>query len=214
MDFRPTRKTLVINYAVTFAAVGMILWLSIGRPVRYYYSPEYTSHGGYGAASTNCGECHIKPFVRVEERTCYTGECHTNFDPRLGELGGARLARLTEEIAHQSTAGGRKNGAVNTAMTGPLAPQYAAVVAFHARIGTAVSCEQCHPSHRLPQTAPFNAATIANDLNQRLASQSGSRSLAQLRGMRGDIFHANAKEFTGEVSCATCHVGPAAVAGH
>ena len=64
MDFKPTTKTLVANYAITFGVLGILLFVGTDQPAKYVYSPAYNAnthtYAGYGNGSelTSCKECH------------------------------------------------------------------------------------------------------------------------------------------------------------
>src|SRR5437868_1018978 len=139
MDFRPDSKTLAINYSVTFGIVIGLILLSVGSYQRYYYSPEYTSHQGYGTP-VSCESCHTKPWHAVDQKTCSTAGCHVYYSP---DFNSGNVLMLDKDEK------------------GKPKPGLGSMIAFHRQVSGTFSCEQCHPSHRLPQTAKFNAATIA-----------------------------------------------------
>lgn len=198
MDFRPTRNTLIANYLVTFGILGVLVFLSLRNPTTYYYSPEYTTHTGYGLdAAQSCRQCHIQAFASFEEKTCWTSGCHTNFEPD-GKLATKQMLSMTKSESSGET---REN--------------YGALLGFHKALPTAMACATCHPSHQLPQTGKFNEATLVTDLKKKLAtSPPKDPSPAGLKAVRAEVFHEKAEQFTGKVSCQTCHVNVNQLAAH
>lgn len=198
MDFRPNRRTLVISYIAIAGALGVLIWLSQSNPGRFYYWPEYTSHQGYTPPEQSCRQCHIRPYAAFEQKTCYTGGCHTDFDPRRGPISPEGILKLEEKTRQGWVAQGiRANG--------PGAENYAAVVAFHSNLGDAASCSECHPSHRLPQKGRFNEFTIREELEKRLSTMPEAPTPEALTQLRADIFHNEAQAFVGAISCNRCH---------
>ncbi|MGI8906786.1 MAG: hypothetical protein ACR2IE_09885 [Candidatus Sumerlaeaceae bacterium] len=184
MDFRPTRNTLVANYVVTFGVVGLIIFLSTrpGNVVKYYYSPEYSSHSSYG--TSNCATCHSSPWSNVTDKNCSTAGCHTAFEPGKG-ANPERLAQTKDEF-------------------GNARPRFGAILAFHDKVMGQTSCEVCHPSHRLPQKGLFNHETILVAMQQAGGVPTNPQELAK---KRADVFHRGAERFAGKMSCQECHVG-------
>lgn len=202
MDFRPTRKALIINYAATFGVVGGVCLLGLQKPAGTFYSPEYNanSHVYAGYASQDgemhgCRECHATPFAKWTDATCSTADCHFHFDTAKGPATAADLALTKDEFKKDN-----KN--------------YGATLAFHRRLGDKMACDTCHPSHRMPQTGLFNGTKMAGDAEARIIGLSMvERAKTSMKTARADAFHEGAKAFekiTGAMSCADCHVGPAA----
>ncbi len=186
MDFRPNTNILVLNYLITFGVVGGLLYFSIGNPTRFYYSPKHNSHAGYESDPQSCRQCHINPWEKFDERTCWTGGCHTQFDPTAGPADDKILALREDE-------------------SGMTKPHFGAVIAMHREIGPSVSCNSCHPSHQLPQTGLFNAVTIHQETAERLLKHPDASDQEKL-GLRTEIFHNNAELFIGKISCQSCHL--------
>lgn len=186
MDFRPNSSTLILNYAITFGLVGGLLWLSAGKPTRYYYSPEYNSHAGYGPGAQSCRQCHVSPWAKFEEKTCWTAGCHTRFDPAQGQPDPVTLALKQDEFGNPR-------------------PHFGAMIALHRLIGSSQTCGSCHPSHQVPQTGQFNRTTVHMAAAERFQRQP-PRSPQEQRAVETEIFHARAEHFTGKLSCQTCHV--------
>lgn len=186
MDFRPDRNTLIANYLLIFGAVGGIFLASVGKPTRYYYSPPHNSHAGYGSGTESCSQCHIRPWARFEEKTCYTSACHGRFSPHSGQLTRAELALESDERGNPK-------------------PHYGALIAFHRHMNGDISCESCHPSHRLPQHGLFNKATLQLAVAERV-KKGAAPGYAEQQALKTELFHVRAEEFTGKISCRSCHV--------
>lgn len=186
MDFRPNTHTLVFNYLLTFGVVGGLLYFSIGNPTRYFYSPAYNSHAGYETGAQSCRQCHTQSWEKFDERTCWTGGCHSLFDPTAGPPNDKILALKEDE-------------------SGMTKPHFGALIAMHRMIGPLVSCGSCHPSHQLPQTGLFNKVTVHQETAERLLKHPEATD-QEKRGVETGIFHSRAEQFTGKISCHSCHL--------
>jgi hypothetical protein len=190
MEFRPGRRALVINYLVTFAVVGAILYAvrSPEQVTRHWYDPEYSSHmsGNYGKLS--CNDCHIQPFTPAEPSTCWTSGCHSHFDPKAPPAG--MLLLKADE-------------------SGKARPNHGANLAFHMQASEKMSCEACHPSHLLPTRGAFNNSTIQIALNQADLPPVSAKTQSIHDAKKLEIFHAGARKFAQDINnCASCHVAP------
>lgn len=184
MDFRPTTNTLIANYVITFAIIGIVVFLSLrpGKVVSYYYSPEYQSHSSYG--TSNCAACHTTAWSNVTDKNCSTAGCHTSFVPGTRTTP-ERLAAKKDEFGHEK-------------------PYFGAILAFHDKVMNDHTCEVCHPSHRLPQKGLFNAETILVAMQQ---SGGIPPDMKTRQKKSADLFHAGAEKFTGKMNCQACHAG-------
>lgn len=148
MEFRPDHRTLLVNYAVTLGVLGLVLFVSFGsredftrKISQFYYSPAYTSHmsRAYGSDTQfSCASCHTTNWKTVEEPSCYTGGCHNLFNK------GNPPRDMLQIVSDES---------------GKPKPNLGAILAFHQQVRE-MSCEECHPSHRLPSQGRFNSTTI------------------------------------------------------
>jgi hypothetical protein len=190
MEAYVSRRILIVNYLITFTLVGWALYAvhSPEKVRKNWYEPEYTSHmsGTYGQLS--CNDCHIQPFAAAETKTCWTAGCHSHFDP---ESPPAALLLLNKDEA------GRNK------------PNWGAQLAFHLEASEKMSCEACHPSHRLPTRAAFNKSTIQQAMKDAGLPPLTKATVNEHRVKKLEIFHAGARKFTQDVNnCATCHVAP------
>jgi hypothetical protein len=182
MDFRPTTNTLIANYLITFAIVGIVVFLSLqpGKVVSYYYSPEYQSHASYG--TSNCASCHTTAWSKVTDKNCSTAGCHTSFVPGTRTTP-ERLATKIGEFKHEK-------------------PHFGAILAFHDKVMNDHTCEVCHPSHRLPQKGLFNSETILVAMQQ---AGGIPPDIKARQKSAAELFHAGAEKFTGKMNCQACH---------
>lgn len=183
MDFRPDSKTLAINYTITFGIVAGILLLSVGKFQSYYYSPEYTSHQGYGTP-VSCQSCHTSAWKHADQKTCSTANCHSSFAPDF----------LSPNLQ-----------AIQQTETGKPKPGYGAILSFHRKL-EGMQCEACHPSHKLPQRGLLNDTTLYQmvhaDPNARMTREDEA-------AQRAKAFHGEAgKIVSGITTCQTCHAAP------
>jgi len=199
MDFRPTRRTLILNYIVVAAILTALLLAGRRYAARVYYWPEYTSHTGYTTPGQTCQQCHVQPFQPFQERTCYTGGCHAEFDPRQLPLSATSLGEWEGRIrSGEGPSGVQPNR--------PSAVHFAAVVQFHRHLRGAATCVECHPAHQLPQKGRFNEFTIRAELEKRILALSSPKP-EDLARLRAEIFHNESRSFIGTVACDQCHVG-------
>jgi hypothetical protein len=199
MDFRPSPRTLYINYALLVSVLAAALVVGKYYPARIYYWPEYTSHTGYVLPAQTCSQCHSQPYQPFEERTCYTGGCHSGFDPVNEPLSEAALAALEAKVLR-----GELEAGVQPNRPGAL--HFASIVQFHRLVRGSAPCLQCHPAHKLPQTGRFNEFTIRAELEKRL-SELTAPTPKEIGRIRSQIFHQEAGSIVGAVACRTCHPG-------
>jgi cytochrome c556 len=88
-------------------------------------------------------------------------------------------------------------------------PNWGAQLAFHMEASKKMSCEACHPSHRLPTRGAFNKSTIQAAMQQANLPPMSARTAAVYAAKKLEIFHAGARRFVEDVNnCSSCHVAP------
>ncbi len=83
LEIRPTTQNLVINYIVTLGILVVIVYLSLGNPGKYYYSPRYNDHMGYYGGEMDCNRCHTSAFSPVPNEGCANSGCHAGYQPDI-----------------------------------------------------------------------------------------------------------------------------------